>query len=307
MTPLSCSLLNLKSLRSVQVRNLFSLAREIKKKAKPSKYLGETIGLLFFEASTRTRMSFETAAYRMGLSPVLLDGGSKSSLEKGESIEDSILNVAAMMPHVLVVRCGDEIDLRKIQEKITCGIINAGWGVQGHPTQALLDLFTMQEFFGFGEKDLEGKRILLAGDVRYSRVAASHLEVSEVLGTEIAVCAPPELSLGSGVVRVFEDFDEGLVWADVVILLRCQFERHQLGRTFSAQDYRKNYGFNSVRAQRLKPQGLIMHPGPILHGLEMETEVLSDLRCRVFQQVTNGVYVRESLLRGALFSVEDLV
>ncbi len=301
MSKPSASLLDLKSLSLSQIRQLFSQAKKIKTESLPYQATGQVVGLLFFEASTRTRMSFETASHRIGLSPILLDGGIKSSLEKGESVEDSILNVAAMGPHCLVIRCGDSVDLLTLSKKIPCGILNAGWGVKGHPTQALLDVFTMQETLGSEPGAIEGTKILFIGDIRHSRVAASHFEISKTLKTQVAVCAPSEFMLESSLIKKFEDLDEGLSWADVVIVLRCQFERHQSEfKTFSVENYRKNYGLSSSRAKRLRSKALIMHPGPINHGIEMESEILSDPRCRVLQQVNNGVFVREAILRATL-------
>jgi aspartate carbamoyltransferase catalytic subunit len=302
------SLLDLRSLTLSQIHSLFSLAKKLKSPSSvsPRSRLndGKTIGLLFFEASTRTRMSFETAAHRIGLGPLLLDGGVKSSLEKGESVEDSILNVAAMNPSFLVIRCGDSVDLKGIAQQVGISILNAGWGVKGHPTQALLDVFTMQETLG----DLSGKKVLFIGDIRHSRVAASHFELAKTMNVELAVCAPadflPSKDGTAGSVKSFEDLDQGLAWADVAIALRCQFERHQSGfKIFSAEDYRKNYGLNSLRLRNLKKNGLIMHPGPINHGIELESEVLKDPRCRVLEQVSNGVHIRESILRSILEGV----
>ncbi len=305
MSKPSASLLDLKSLSSSQIHRLFSLAQEIKTKNRAYQPTGLTIGLLFFEASTRTRISFETAAHRIGLSPLLLDGGG-SSLEKGESVEDSILNVAAMNPHILVIRCGDSVNLEEMSRNIPCGILNAGWGVKGHPTQALLDVFTMQQTMGLESGVMEGKKILFVGDIRHSRVAASHFEISKTLKTQVAVCAPAEFQPESNPTKTFLDLNEGLSWADVVIVLRCQFERHQSGfKIFSTEEYRRNYGLSAARLKNLKAQGLIMHPGPINHGIEMESEVLADPRCRVLQQVSNGVFVREAILRSTLMSTVE--
>ena len=305
MSTSSASLLDLKSLSSTQIHHLFSLTQKIKKQGLSCQPKGQTLGLLFFEASTRTRMSFETAAHRIGLSPLLLDGGGKTSLEKGESVEDSILNVAAMGPQALVIRCGDAVNLTQMSQQIPCAILNAGWGVKGHPTQALLDLFTIQETLGLELGAMEGKKILFVGDIRHSRVAASHLEISKTLNTQMAVCAPaeflPESKSSDRPVKIFEDLNEGLAWANVVIVLRCQFERHQSGfKIFSVEDYRRNFGLNALRVKRLSASALIMHPGPINHGIEMESEILSDPRCRVLQQVSNGVFIREAILRATL-------
>jgi aspartate carbamoyltransferase catalytic subunit len=291
------SLLDLKAFQPQQVQALFSLAKKIKQEKQPLIVSGETIALLFFEASTRTRMSFETAGHRVGLSPLLLDGGMKSSLEKGESIEDSVMNVAAMKPKIVVIRCGDQVDLAEVSARIQAPMINAGWGSQGHPTQALLDAFTMREWLG----DLQGKRILFVGDIRHSRVAASHFELCRVLGLQIALSAPPEFLPEKHEYRIYEKLEDGLENCDVLMVFRCQFERHESGfQMFSVQEYREKFGLNNRRLKALTSNGLIMHPGPINHGIELESEVLADPRCRVLDQVTHGVYLREALLRNLL-------
>jgi len=297
-------LLDLRSLPLPTIETVFSQAREISH-AKPgqawkrrAEFQGQTLALLFFEPSTRTRMSFETAAHRVGLSPLLLDGGIKSSLEKGESVEDSILNVAAMNPLVLVIRCGDLVDLQALAKQVRPRILNAGWGMKGHPSQALLDAFTIQQ----RRQTVQKQKVLFVGDVKHSRVAASHFELLPRLGAEIAVCAPNHFLPENFQHLRIPELDQALAWADVVIALRCQFERHAGGHpeATALQDYRENYGLNVTRLRRLNPKAIVMHPGPINHGIELETEVLQDSRCCVLQQVTNGVFVRESLLRASL-------
>lgn len=288
------SLLDLKSFSIAKIGELFSFVQKLKSEKPTYHARGETIGLLFFEASTRTRMSFETAAHRIGLGPVLLDGGMKSSLEKGESYEDSILNVAAMGHDLLVIRCGDQVDLQSIAKKIKPAIINAGWGAKGHPTQALLDTFTMQEKLG----SLAGKKIMFLGDIRHSRVAASHFEILQTLGAEIILCAPDSYLPLKHSFEVIQDIEKAIPKVDVAMALRCQFERHATGEAvISVEEYREKFGLNAKRAARLQKSALIMHPGPVNHGIEIETDVLSDPRSQVLQQVENGVFVREAILR----------
>jgi aspartate carbamoyltransferase catalytic subunit len=292
------SFLDLKSLKIDQVAGFFSEVQNLKCQSKEKRSLplfsGERIALLFFEPSTRTRMSFESAGYRCGLAPLVFDGGANTSLEKGETVEDSVLNVAAMLPRFLVIRCGDAVDLRALSEKVPMPIINAGWGLQGHPTQALLDVFTMKEEF----PSLEGLRVLILGDVRHSRVAASHFELLPTMGAEVGICGPEEFMVQRPGIRVFQDLSEGLAWAQVTMALRVQFERHDsVDREHTRESYRLKYGLNKESLKEFSSQGLIMHPGPINHGVELETAVLSDSRSRVLQQVTNGVFVREALLK----------
>jgi len=289
------SFLDLKSLSKTQILNLFERARQLK--AKPGKLLttGERVALLFFEPSTRTRMSFESAAYRFGLGPLVFDGGPNTSLEKGETVEDSVLNVAAMGPRFLVVRCGDAVDLEALSKLVSMPILNAGWGVKGHPTQALLDVFTVQENL----VHLEGLRFLILGDVRHSRVAASHFELLSKLGVEVGICGPDEFMVQNPQAKIFTDLEQALSWAQVAMALRVQFERHGVGNVGqeSKELYRQKFGLSSRSLRAFSKDGIILHPGPINHGIELETEVLSDPRCRVLEQVKNGVFVREALLR----------
>lgn len=256
------------------------------------------VALLFFEPSTRTRMSFEMAAFRCGLGPIVLDGSSSSSLEKGESVQDTILNIAAMNPEFLVIRCSDSVPLKELAEKTSVKILNAGWGAVAHPTQALLDVMTMKEHWN----DLSEKKLLIVGDVKHSRVASSHFELLPKLKMQIAICGPLEFlddvpSLQGLNLQKFTSLDEGLQWADMVMALRVQFERHGEEMKISKTEYRKQYGLNSQKIKNLNPQGIILHPGPVNWGIEMESEISQDPKCQILQQVTNGVYIREALMR----------
>lgn len=288
------SILDLQSLEKTKIDKLFSVADAIVAGNLDFKGFGKTGALLFFEASTRTRMSFETACARLGIYPLRLDGKSSSSLEKGESQEDTILNVAAMAPAFLVVRCGDDLDLQALSEKVASPILNAGWGKKGHPTQALLDAFTIRKHLG----TCAGQKLLIVGDVRHSRVAASHFELAKKLNYEVALCGPKEfLPEGPGF-KVFSSLQEGLQWSTVAMALRVQMERHS--SLYSLADYRNNYGFTARNLQALSQQSLIMHPGPINQGTEMDADVLQDPRCQVLDQVSNGVFIRQSLIYSML-------
>jgi aspartate carbamoyltransferase catalytic subunit len=291
------SLLDLKTFTKNDIEELFSFALELKQKPRPTRQKGESVILGFFEASTRTRLSFETAAIRAGLGALVFDGGLKTSLEKGETIEDSLYNMAAMDPQVLVVRCADTVDLPKLAPKLKVPVLNAGWGVQGHPTQALLDQLTLKAKW----KSLEGKKLLIIGDLKHSRVAASHLELAAVTGLQLAQVGPENFQLpGSSKIKSFSNLAEALKWADAAMALRFQFERHEAAIAFSKEDYRQQFGLNLESLKNLKADGFIMHPGPINHGIEMETEVLTDSRAIVLDQVRHGVYLREAVLRMTL-------
>ena len=258
------------------------------------------MALLFFEPSTRTRISFEMAAQRLGLATVLLDGGMKSSLEKGESYEDSVLNVCAMQPACAVIRCGDLLDLKELQKKTSVPLINAGWGLQGHPSQALLDFYTL--FLKF--KKLEKIKIVYVGDIRHSRVVASHQELAKIGGVEFRYCTPEYFLPENNQVENFASLSEACSWADVVYVLRSQFERHNSDVPFAdgeeVRKYRDLYTLRSDHLRSLKSTGFFMHPGPIHHGLDLQTGVLQDPRNLVLEQVKNGVLIRMALIQMCL-------
>ena len=295
------SLLNFDQISADSIESLFSLAEKIKQKKLAPRNNGEVLALMFFEPSTRTRLSFETAAIRAGIGSFYFDSGAKSSLEKGETIEDAILNVAAMSPDILVIRASADVPLAEIAKKIKTPVINAGWGAAAHPTQALLDILTLRAHW----KDLKAKKILIVGDLKHSRVASSHIQLASLLGYKIGQCGPDHFLSSNSKIQSFKTLAEGLQWADAVMALRNQFERHDSEVQFSKELYRSQYGLNPENLKKLSGEGFILHPGPINHGIEMETSVLSDKRCLVLDQVQNGVYLREALLRQFLGEIHD--
>ncbi|HRO66283.1 MAG TPA: aspartate carbamoyltransferase catalytic subunit [Pseudobdellovibrionaceae bacterium] len=289
------SLIDLKSLTAEALSRIFSLSKNLSlKNTSENSGKGRTAGLVFFEPSTRTRLSFEFACAREGVAPVTLSGEAGSSLEKGETPEDTVLNVAAMKPDVLIIRCGDGLDLEQLSRNLPMPILNAGWGKRGHPTQALLDAYAMMERWG----TLEGRKLLIVGDVRHSRVAASHFELSRILGYEVAIAGPEGFLPKDPVVPIFENLEEGLRWADAVMSLRVQTERHQNPSDLAS--FLKTWGLDHRKLKALKSDGLIMHPGPVNWGVEMSIDVPSDPRTIILNQVTGGVFVRQALVRWAL-------
>lgn len=297
------SLITLKNISQQNVGTLFSKALELKKNFNQhalssgvyhSGYKG-TAALLFFEPSTRTRFSFEAACSRAGYHPLILDGIAGTSLEKGETVEDTILNIEALRPLFFVIRCDDQLNLQQMEEQLSVPVISGGWGLRGHPTQALLDALTIFENRG----NLIGQNVLFVGDIKHSRVVSSHVELSNILGYKIAFCAPDEFlpsEIPSGVM-LFKKLDEALQWAQVTIALRVQKERHDTVSKFSVDEYRESFGLNLKRLQKLNPDSLVMHPGPINYGVEIESEILQDPRCAILKQVENGVFLREALIR----------
>ena len=304
------SFLDFSGWNAQRIHRLFGLASEFRERhqaelksptVKSSRSLvfagsGKTASLLFFEPSTRTRMSFESACHRIGLSAMVLDTGGGTSLEKGETVEDSILNLAAMEPVVMIVRCNNDTDLAKLQKRISCPIVNAGWGVIGHPTQALLDAFTFREHF----PEMDQLKLLMVGDIKHSRVASSHFALAKILGYKIAICGPKQLMVQEPGVEIFENLDQAMKWSNTVMMLRFQFERHGISGAdslaISPKEARAVYGMTTERAKQLDAKTWITHPGPVIHGVEMDSEVLQDPRCLVLNQVTNGVYTRQALL-----------
>lgn len=301
------SLLDFQNLNPDQIFSLINSALELKKQqSRIGRFLENrtiigTGALLFFEPSTRTRFSFETACVRAGVAPLIMDSLAGSSLEKGESIEDTMLNLEAMRPLFFVVRCTDQTELREITEKLKTPVINAGWGKKGHPTQALLDVTTLFERWG----ELKNKNVLFVGDVKHSRVFSSHLELSKIMGYKLGYCAPSEFGLGefeslTAGVKSFDQIRHALDWADAVITLRVQKERHDSISAASGEDYRHRYGLNLERAKLLKPSGVILHPGPINYGVEIEKDLLKDSRSVILQLVENGVFIREVVIKSVI-------
>ena len=191
------------------------------------------------------------------------------------------------------MRCGDELKLLELSKKTQIPLINAGYGTQSHPTQALLDVFTMQESFA----DLKNKNILFVGDVRHSRVARSNFRLLAKFGANIGVVGPESFLQGiPSNIQSFTQLPDALPWADVVVGLRVQFERHDEKNTFSRDEYIKNYQLDSIKAKHLKSTALVFHPGPVNWGLEFDPSVRELPHFKMWQQKQNGVFVRAALL-----------
>ncbi len=251
----------------------------------------KSVGLLFLENSTRTICSFELASHDCGYTPLKFDVES-SSLKKGESILDTLLTLKAMGLNAFVIRHGLDISLKELSKNVSIPMINAGEGVSGHPTQALLDAFTILK----NRKQIASERVLIIGDVKYSRVAQSNLELLTMLGADVAYCGPEELLPENKQVR-FKTLKEGMEWASVLMALRPQLERHT-GPIFERikKDFVKNYSLNAERLSHWKSDGVILHPGPFIREQEITSEALLDSRCKIWEQVHNGRLIRRALL-----------
>ncbi len=253
---------------------------------------GKTVLMLFYEPSTRTLSSFEVAAKRLSADVTIFDVPS-SSVTKGESVRDTIDTLQAMRADYIVVRHRLAGQAAAIARQTGASVINAGDGAHAHPTQALLDAFTLREVF----PKMEGRRVLIAGDILHSRVARSTSTMFDKLGVEVAFCGPGSLVPKTKFPR-FTDFDEAMKWGpDVVYLLRVQKERQDAAFYPSDREYHSVYGITDERLKRLSDAGVyIMHPGPINRGVELCDAVLDYERCLISQQVENGIAARMAVL-----------
>ncbi len=256
---------------------------------------GKTVASLFFEESTRTRLSFETAARRLS-ADIMTFSASGSSLKKGESLRDTVETVEAMGVDALVVRhSGAGVPWQVAGWCKRASVINGGDGWHEHPTQALLDCYTIRQQRGH----LDGLRIAIVGDIRHSRVARSDVLAFTALGAGVTLVAPPTLlppTLAGWPVDVSHDLNAVLPDADVVYVLRLQQERMQEALLPSLREYTATYGLTTARARRLKSGALIMHPGPLNRGVEIAAEVADRPDSVITRQVTNGVAVRMAVL-----------
>ena len=259
---------------------------------------GRTIVNMFLEPSTRTRMSFEVAAKRLS-ADVMNFATSDSSLSKGESLKDTGKTIVAMGVDAVVIRCKSAGAPHLLTEWVDCSVINAGDGMHEHPTQALLDLFTMRERLG----GLEGLNVAIVGDIDHSRVARSNIHALGKVGANVMLVAPrsllPERVEEMGA-RVTGSLDEALNWCDVLYLLRIQMERVNQSRFPSLREYTLQYGLTQTRWNRLKRKPLVMHPGPMNRGVEIASGVADEVESVITGQVSAGVAVRMAVLYDVL-------
>ena len=261
---------------------------------------GRTVVNLFFEDSTRTRISFEAAAKRLS-ADVINFSAKGSSVSKGETLKDTALTLEAMGADAVVIRHGSSGAPHRLANSGWIGgsVVNAGDGTHEHPTQALLDAFTMRRHLAGGSGDLAGRRVTIVGDILHSRVARSNVLLLATLGAEVTLVAPPTL-LPVGVdtwpCAVSYDIDTPLPKSDVVMMLRVQRERMTDAYFPSANEYSRRYGLDVARAAMLPDHAIVMHPGPMNRGMEIAAEVADGVRSTIVEQVTNGVSVRMAVL-----------
>jgi aspartate carbamoyltransferase catalytic subunit len=255
---------------------------------------GVTVANMFFENSTRTRISFELAEKRLSADTINFST-SGSSVAKGETLLDTVRNIEAMKIDVVVIRHGASGSPQFLADRIESAVVNAGDGQHEHPTQGLLDILTLRRKLGH----VEGLKVLILGDIAHSRVARSNIHGLLALGAEVAVCGPATLmprEIESMGVTPVQDLDEGLHWCDVVNVLRLQLERQKSGEIPSLREYNRVFGLTRARLEKAGKEIVVMHPGPMNRGVEIDSDVADGPFSVILNQVTHGVAIRMAVL-----------
>jgi len=272
-----------------QIADLLHDAKTFKAQRPPQLLHDKLLITLFFEASTRTRSSFEVAAKRLGAATVHLDP-SLSSTRKGESVADTFANLCAMEPDGVIIRHSDNEAPQQLADMQITSVINAGAGNYAHPTQALLDLFTMVEHFG----EVKGKTIAIVGDIVSSRVATSGIRLFTRMGMNVILVAPKPF-MPKSELEQYENLNDVMDKVDVVMSLRAQLERHKTPHFDDYEAYAKHY---CIDHDRLGDRDiLVLHPGPVMRNIDISDAMLEDPRCKVLTQVKNGVFMRMAILK----------
>jgi aspartate carbamoyltransferase catalytic subunit len=292
-------LLDIAQLSGSQIRNIFDVAARFAEiNTRPVKKVpilkGKSIVLFFAEPSTRTRTSFDMAGKRLSADTFSLSA-STSSLTKGESLKDTALTLQAMQPDLIVIRHGFSGAAAFLAERLSCSILNAGDGWHSHPTQALLDGYTLlRHWQGF-----RGKKVLILGDIAHSRVARSDIQLFSTLGATVRVCAPRTLlppKIDTWPVEIFSDLYRACEGVDAVICLRLQLERQEAGLLPDLREYARTFGLGRRHLERANPGVKVMHPGPMNRGVEIESSLADCPDSLILDQVSSGVAVRMALL-----------
>ena len=293
------SLLGIEHLPPQEITSLLQLARRMQRGQPRPLLRGKTVGLIFYEASTRTRTSFEMAAKKLGAVTLLVQA-SGSSIEKGESLLDTGYTMRALGCDALVFRHPNAGAPHLIAAHLDVPVINAGDGMHEHPSQALLDAYTILQHM----KDFRGKRMAIVGDIYHSRVARSNIHLLSKFGVQLTLCGPPEFvpettaTLAKGL-RITRHLEEAIRGADVIMLLRVQKER-LAEMQFDVGEYIAKYQATLPRLRLAKPGALVMHPGPIIRGMELSSEVADSPQAVIHEEVRNGVSVRMAILARAV-------
>ncbi|HCR37496.1 MAG TPA: aspartate carbamoyltransferase [Opitutae bacterium] len=267
-------------------------------------YAGKVFINLFMEASTRTRVAFEMAALKLGASTTTITQ-SGSSLTKGETLRDTAQNLEALFADAIILRDRTSGAAKLLSEHVKVPVINAGDGAHEHPTQGLLDAYTLCKYFG---QDLSGKHIAIVGDIRFSRVARSNIWCLKKLGASITLVGPTSLvpkEFEQFGVTVSHDLDALLEDLDAIMMLRIQKERQGTDNVPSLGEYRKLFGLTETRAKRLKPEARILHPGPMNRGVEIDSVVADSKQAVILEQVSHGVIVRMAVFHLCLSATQN--
>lgn len=289
------SLLGLKDLSQQEIQSILDRAAYWEQHPRKTHDLlnGKFVANMFFENSTRTRTSFEVAEKRLG-AEVINFSAAASSVEKGESIYDTVRTLESMGIDAGIIRMKPVGMLAEIAQKIQVPLINAGDGNNEHPTQALLDLYTMQKHFG----TVKGLKVAIIGDILHSRVARSNLYALRKFGAEVVFCAPDNMK-ASELDVPYVSMEEAIK-ADVVMMLRVQLERHTTGMLNSAEGYRASFGLTVERAAQMQSHAIIMHPAPVNRNVEIDSELVEASNSKIFPQMSNGVPIRMAVVERAM-------
>lgn len=285
-------LLKLSDFTVEEINDILNLAEECKKGNFDNSCKDKIVINCFFEPSTRTHYSFNTAEFRLGCN-VINFNPEASSLQKGESFYDTVMTFDSMLPDALVIRARENEYYKQLIGHVHTPILNAGDGTCNHPTQSLLDLLTIKQEFG----KFENLKIAIVGDIKHSRVAHTNIEAMQRLGMDTYVSGPIEFKDPK---YKYIDFDTAIKDMDIIMLLRVQHERHANQMDLSIEEYHNKYGLNQARANAMKPSAIIMHPAPFNRGVEIANDVVECEKSRIFKQMTNGVFVRMAVLLQAM-------
>ncbi|MDD6466900.1 MAG: aspartate carbamoyltransferase catalytic subunit [Erysipelotrichaceae bacterium] len=284
-------LLQLSTLTKEEIMNILQDAIRLEQGEGLDSAKGKIVANLFFEPSTRTQYSFQVAEEKLGCKVISFNAAA-SSLQKGESFYDTVKTFESFGIDAVVIRSRQDEYYKDLVGKIQIPILNAGDGVKDHPTQSLLDLMTIYQEFG----KFEGLKIAIVGDIKYSRVAHTNIEVMERLGMKCYISGPEEYRDEQ---YEYVNFDQAIEEMDIIMLLRVQHERHEQEMSISKEEYHKLYGLTMERVHRMKEHAIIMHPAPFNRNVEIADDVVECDKSRIFKQIHNGVYVRMAVIRRA--------
>ena len=286
------NLLSMEHLTNEEILHILDRAQAFENGEQPQLAHTYNVANLFFEPSTRTKTSFEMAERRVGCTVIPFDAGFSSAL-KGETMYDTVKTLEMIGIDAVVIRAKEDEYYNELLEGINCAVINAGDGAGQHPSQSLLDLYTIRKEFG----TFDNLNVTIVGDISHSRVAKSNATALRRLGANVRFLCPEEWA---GDFEAAHSWDEVLEDSDVIMLLRIQHERHAVSKNFSKDSYHDEFGLTAQREQRMKPSAIIMHPAPVNRDVEIADELVECGRSRIFEQVRNGVYARMAILETIL-------